>query len=297
MDEGYRAKQSVAGNSRDSIVAGSDAHKALFCAELLDTHDPYQPAILKWPVLDHAARERLVALPIWNMAIQVEEKATRRILAYTEGVEDPLLNKALRLMAFEEGRHKEVLLHLIAAYGIERAAEAPYIRPHDPEYDFMVTGFSECIDSFFAFGLFEIARRSGFFPAELVNTFEYVIQEEGRHILFFINWVHWRIRNLPWWRRILFRAKIARVWLFLIWERIELARGAGGEDNNFAMTGATSLGSSFDFAQILDICLAENDRRLGRYDSRLLRPMLVPSLVRFVRKFLRASRKATVAAD
>ena len=104
-------------------------------------------------------------------------------------------------MGFEEGRHKEVLSHLVAAYGIQLEPEPEYLEPRDPEWGFLVTGYSECIDSFFAFGLFALAKRSGFFPAELVETFEPVIQEEGRHILFFVNWVDWHRRTMPLWRR------------------------------------------------------------------------------------------------
>jgi hypothetical protein len=96
--------------------------------------------------------------------------------------------------------------------------------------------------TFFAFGLFELARRSGYFPAELVETFEPVIQEESRHILFFINWAAWYKRNLPWWRRPQFFLKTCAVWLFLIWERVAIAKGAdtdrGAQDANFAMTGS-----------------------------------------------------------
>jgi hypothetical protein len=41
------------------------------------------------------------------------------------------------------------------------------------------------------------------------------------------------------------------------------------------------------FPHLMYTCLAENDRRLGIYDKRLLRPMFVPRMVRFARKFMR----------
>ena len=120
--------------------------------------------------------------------MQTEGKAGTRMQNYADTVDDPLVRKALDLNAFEERRHKVVLSGLVNAYGIPLEPEPDYKAPKDREWAYMVTGFSECIDSFFAFGLFETARRSGFFPAELVETFEPVVHEEGRHILFFVNW-------------------------------------------------------------------------------------------------------------
>ncbi len=289
------------------IIAGSAAHKTAFCRMLLDTHNPYRPSVIDWPALDPEARERLVGLPIWDIAVQTEGKARLRVLSYAEEIKDPLLRQAIELDGFEEGRHKEVLSNLVRAYGIRLAPEPDYIRPRDPEWAFMVTGFSECIDSFFAFGLFAMARQSGFFPAELVDTFEPVMQEEGRHILFFVNWVAWHRRRLPPWRRLGFRAKILAVWAFLVWERIGIARGldTSGEagpatspqDNNFTLTGGKSLGAAdLSAAALIDVCLAENDRRLEGYDPRLLRPRTVPRLMRLARRFMRRPSLATVAS-
>jgi hypothetical protein len=272
------------------IRVGSDAHKALFCRTLLDTFDPYKPAVIDWPKLDDEARDRLVSLPIWDIAVQTEGRARLNVAAYAGVTSDPLLRKAIELNAFEEGRHKLVLSNLVTAYGIALAPEPHYAVQGDPEWAFMVTGYSECIDSFFAFGLFESAKRSGFFPESLVDTFEPVMQEEGRHILFFVNWAAWHRRNMPLWRRPFFELKVLAVWLFLIWERIGIARDVGGgvQDNNFTMTGAKALGEDVNVAGLIDLCLAENDRRMGRYDRRLLRPSAVPALARFVRRFMRS---------
>ena len=269
------------------IKLGSDEHKTLFCRTLLDTFDPYRPAILDWPKLSEEARQRLIKLPIWDIAVQTEGKAGLRVQTYADLMTDALLKKATDLNAYEEKRHKVVLANLVQAYGITLAPEPEYKVPTDPEWAFMVTGFSECIDSFFAFGLFDMAKRSGFFPPELVDTFEPVMREEGRHITYFVNWVAWYRRNMPLWRRPWFELKVMGVWVFLAFERLGIATEVGGaevpQDNNFTLTGAEHLGLDLSLAGLMDVCLAENDRRLAPYDKRLLRPMFVPRMVRLVR--------------
>ena len=275
-----------------ALRPGSEPHKTAFCRMLLDTHNPYKPAVIDWPILDSEARDRLVGLPIWDIAVQTEGKASTRVLSYADSVGDPLLREAVLLNGFEEGRHKHVLSNMVAAYSIALAPEPPYAAQGKPEWAFMVTGYSECIDSFFAFGLFESAKRSGFFPVALVDTFEPVIQEEARHILFFVNWAAWHRRTMPLWRRPWFELKVLAVWLFLIWERVGLARdvGGGAQDNNFTVTGAKSVGADIDVGELLDICLAENRRRMSGYDRRLLRPFAVPALAGFARRFLKSKR-------
>jgi hypothetical protein len=216
------------------------------------------------------------------------------VMTYAEHIADPLLNEAIRLNGFEEGRHKEVLANMVAAYGITLAAEPPYPKPRDAEWAFMVTGYSECIDSLFAFGLFELAKRSGFFPPELVDTFEPVMQEECRHILFFVNWAAWHRKNLPWWKKPIFDARRLGVFVKLVRERLETAKDVGGGDN-FTMTGHESMGIDVDVTELMDTCLAENDRRMAGYDARLLRPKIIPRFVRFARRFMRSKRAEAAA--
>jgi hypothetical protein len=283
-----RAARNWTGDAPGPIRLGSEQHKNLFSRMLLDTFNPYKPAVIDWPKLEPDARERLVSLPIWDIAVQTEGKASLRVKTYARQIADPLLRQAVELNGFEESRHKTVLANMVEAYGIALAPEPEYLAPRDSEWAFMVTGYSECIDSFFAFGLFDVAKRSGYFPPALVDTFEPVMQEEGRHITFFINWVVWHRRNLRWWKKPLFQAKIVVVWVFLIWERIGIARGIGGApapDNNFTVTGSKAVGIDITPWQLFDVCLAENDRRLAGYDPRLLRPTFVPGMLRLARRF------------
>jgi hypothetical protein len=273
------------------IRIGSPEHLRMFTRMLLDTHNPYKPAVIDWPQLAPDVLERVTSLPVWDIAVQTEGRASIRVKTFAETVDNPFLREALELDAAEEARHKVVLSKLVEAYGIKLAPEPAYPAPKYPTWAWLVTGYSECIDSFFAFGLFETARRSGYFPQELVETFEPVIQEEGRHILFFANWVAWERRNLPLWKRPVFRLTEWAVWAFLIWERIGIARGLdeSGEmqDANFAMQGSSSVGIELSPAELIELCLVENDRRMAGYDERLLRPRPVPALARFALRFLK----------
>jgi hypothetical protein len=283
-----------------ALPIGSAAHRDATCAMFHQTFNPYKPSIIDWPVLPPDALARLTGLPIWDIAVQTEGKARLRMLAYANSLTDPVWREAIVLNSWEEGRHKTVLGNLVEAYGIKLEPEPVYRDPRDTEWAYLVTGFSECIDSFFAFGLFEVAKRSGFFPAALVDTFEPVIQEEGRHILLFANWLAWHRRRLPWWRRIWFELRVAAVWVFLAWERIGIARGMDdgkgkAQDNNFTLTGSAAVSDAeLSPVALMAVCLQENDRRFAGYDRRLLRPTTTPAIARLVcRWFQRRPRVAT----
>ena len=272
-----------------AFAPGSAAHKRAVCAMFQETFNPYRPSVIAWPALDSEALRRLQSLPIWDIAVQTEGRARLSFAAYADSLDDPEMRSTIMLNAWEENRHKEVLSHLVRAYGIELAVEPLYLAPRDREFAFLVTGYSESIDSFFAFGLFELARRSGFFPAELVETFEPVIQEECRHILLFANWLAWNRANLNWWRRIRFELRVAAAWVYIAGLRIGLARSVGTnrtatqQETNFTVNGAQAVADvDIGFLDLMQVCLQENDRRLAGYDPRLCRPTRVPTLARFV---------------
>jgi hypothetical protein len=270
------------------LEPGSPAHLRATCRMFHETFNPYKPAVIDWPKLDPPALERIVALPIWDIAVQTEGQARLRMQAYASSLADAEMADTIALNAWEEGRHKEVLSRLVAAYGIPLAPEPEYHVPRDVEWAYLVTGFGECIDSFFAFGLFAMAKRSGFFPPELVETFEPVMQEECRHILLFANWLACHRARMPLWRRPWFELRVAAVWLFLGRQRIGMARGVNGkrnvQSNNFTLS-SSKVASDEDIgpAELMELCLSENDRRFAGYDTRLKRPTTVPGLARAVR--------------
>ena len=263
---------------------GSEGHKQAFCRMLLDTHDRYKPAVISWPALDAEALARLTALPFWGLAVEIEGHAAARIGRMAAREPDPLLREALALMAFEEQRHKDVLSHMLRSYDIPLSPEPQYQPPPEVEWYFMRTGASECFDSFFAFGLFALARRSGYFPEDLVEVFEPVIQEEARHILFYVNWLAYAARRRPLAERPIFASRRLASLFVAARSRIGLRRDI--DHGSFSTAGRRSLGQGISPRALVALCLEENDRRMARLDDRLLRPVLVPALARLALPFL-----------
>jgi hypothetical protein len=239
--------------------------------------------VIAWPALAPDALARLNGLPFWDIAVATEEKAARRMQALADMTDDPLIREAVALNAFEERRHKDVLGHMIRSYGIALKDEDRAAPAGDARWEFLRTGYGECLDSFFAFGLFALARRSGFFPLPLVEVFEPIVQEEARHNLFFVNWVAYERVNRRGLGRI--RLDVQRLAALFVqaWGRVGMAKS---DDKNFTRTGGAAIGLALKPRDFLALCVAENDRRLAPYDPRLPRPRLMPGIARAVCRLL-----------
>lgn len=272
------------------LTLGSEAHKRAFCNVLLGTFNPYKPAVIDWPKLSPDAEKRLTGLPFWDIAVHTEGHASTRMHAMAETVADPMIREAVALNAFEEGRHKHVLHNMLDFYKIPLAPEPPYPVPKNAEWRFLCTGYGECLDSFFAFGLFRMARESGYFPEELVEVFEPIIQEEARHILFFVNWVAWTAANKSLPARLWFRLRCLAALAVNGFSRLSLAGLADETQNksndNFVVSSGQDLAAGLTPRRLIEVALEENARRMALYDPRLPRPEIMPFFARLALKFL-----------
>lgn len=268
-----------------SLVVGSAEHKELFCRFFIDTHITFDPAAIDWPELDEGSLQLLHSLPVWAEAMETERMGTCTVQSWAELQTDPLIRQAVALQGQEEARHAAIIQGLTTRYGITLPTLLPPVPPVDAEWDFLRFGYSECFDAFFTFALFAIARDSGLIPRRLVETFEPVIQEEARHILFFVNWEAYHQARSPFWQRPrrLGRGALERV--LQAYKRLRIALGAR-TNKDFTMKAHQQITTEITPCRLLELCLAENALRLDRYDARLIRPRLVPTLARTLCRIL-----------
>jgi hypothetical protein len=190
-----------------------------------------------------------------------------------------MVREAVDLQGFEEARHARLIGHLIERYGLT-AREQPLTKfPDDIETAFIDFGYGECVDAFFGFGAYQFARRSGFLPESMFSVLDVLMLEETRHIVFFVNWMAWREvrrgRGAPVLRG------LTSAWFHgrAVGRHLKTIRkGKPGGEHNFSATQADVFKDGFSVRGLMGECLSENERRMRAFDSRLLRPRLMPGL-------------------
>jgi hypothetical protein len=265
---------------------GSRAHKKLFCQSFIDSHCPYQPEHWVWPRLEQDQLQLLCAIPFWQQALQTEQRAGALIAQFAQTIADLQIQAAIALQASEESRHARILDLLTQHYQIQVPACTAAPTVDNLTSAFIQFGFQECLDSFFAFGLFGLARQANVLPDSLFTLFDPILDEEARHTVFFINWFAYyqahatSILKLPLAARSFWH--YSRALLQLI-QTLHL--GANGQSDNlqnksFTATGATIFIQNLTLQQFLTTCLAEHSRRMSVFDSHLLQPEFLPQLAK-----------------
>jgi hypothetical protein len=265
---------------------GTRAHRELFCQSFLDSYSDYDPARIAWPELTTEQFGLLANLPIWTQSVDVEHETAVIVRAMADHEPDPRIAEAIALQAFEEERHAELVSALTEHYGLGAGGHEPP-RPAHIVHRFLWSGWGECLDSFFAFGFYGLARETGLVHQALLDTFDLVLHEEARHIVFFENWRRYRLSQAE--GRASFLANSSAAAARTIGSRIaavvSMSRRPGPTPENFLVGAAGNLGA-FSLSALLDRCLTENERRLGSFDPGLAVPQLVPGLARRVRSVL-----------
>jgi hypothetical protein len=254
---------------------GSPEHRVLFCRTFIDTHVPFEPEQLPWPTLDHTTLDRLRSLPFWSYARTIEQRAGRMVTSYAKTLDDPLIREAVALQGYEETRHGRLIEHMLERYGIS----APHLDIPDPRAirdDWLTFGFGECTDSFIGFGAFALVRQQRLFPAELMAIFDRVLEEEARHITFFVNWYRYEqaLAKRGGFLRDLFASFRYQLRAILEAASSEAARTM----ENFDARSILALLEDPRPVTFLAAALAENRRMMAKLDARLPKPVAMPLL-------------------
>ena len=259
---------------------GSQEHKERFCRQFIASHPDYNPDTLPWPELDGPAHERLRSVPFWQEVLRTERRAGAIVNEFAKTIDDPVIHEAVALQGLEEARHARLLEVMIERYKIEIDEPPLEPLPADIETAFIDFGYGECLDSFLGFGVFKIARQSGFLPEEMFSIFEVLMHEETRHIVFFVNWMALREVRHGRASSVLRGVTSLRYYIRAFRRMAGTVRKGqeGGDGKNFAATQASVFLDGFNFRSFLEDCYAENRRRMDNFDEHLLRPQFLPAM-------------------
>ena len=270
---------------------GSEFHKELFCRSFMESYREYDPETLPWPDLDDESLKRLQAIPFWEKALDIEREAGVMVNAYAEMVDDPMLKEAIALQAKEESRHARLIKKLIDLYGISMPERPPVQLSSKIEPAFTNFGFEECLDSYFAFGLFAVVRETGNFPDQMFTIFDPILDEEARHIVFFVNWFTYIQHSCGMGFAPIRATKTLWHYGKALSNLIAAFTESDPSGTGFTATGASTFDLDITIEKFLAVCIRENERRMSKYDQRLLQPRLMPRITSVARNVLQLMPK------
>jgi hypothetical protein len=262
-----------------SMRIGSEEHKQLFCGDFISSHLPFDPEDLPWPELDETSLQRLRAIPVWTLALEVEINAGKMLAGFAATEPDPLVRSALELQGFEEDRHGRLLGYMIRKYGL-KATPGEANEPPDRQ-TFIDFGYNECVDSFGGFGIFKLACDARILPDTLTSLFKRVLVEEARHIVFFVNWIAYDRYRRGYGAPLMQALPALRGYLGAIMRRVKGGAQMSGDGEGGNLDLFADVMRDLTPAKFVRTCLSENERYMQDFDPRLLRPRVIPALARF----------------
>jgi len=267
-----------------NMTDGSQAHKTLFCRTFIETHRSFDPARLPWPELDAISIDRLRSIPFWSVALAAERNAGVMVTRFARALTDPEIREAMEVQGIEETRHARLLEVMLAHYGIE-VEQRPVVPADGRERSFIDFGYEECIDSFFGFGIFGLARKIQLFVPELTDIFEVVLLEEARHVTFFVNWIAYeRIRRGRGNRAFTaiatglgYLRAVARIVKTFAPRESDAPKAQGV---GFGAEGAFALFDDVTWRSFLASCVAGSEHYLAPMPKELLTPRVLPEMAK-----------------
>jgi hypothetical protein len=274
---------------------GSPEHKELFCRSFMESYQEYEPEKLPWPKLEGVYLERLRGIPFWQEALRIEREAGAMVSAYGERITDPLVKDAIALQGKEEARHARLIEYLIDYYQIEVTEPVQEALPDNLEEAFIDFGFGECLDSFCAFGLFDIARQAKYLPEPIFQIFDPILHEEARHIVFFVNWITYLQINQGKGLGVLRGSHALWHYARAIQDILETFKASpDGTGKGFTASGATTFMDDLTLEMFLTTTLKENEKRMRVFDPQLLQPRLLPRVAKVMLKGMKLIPKKKV---
>ena len=129
---------------------------------------------------------------------------------------------------------------------------------------------------------FGIARQGGFIPDALFTIFNTLVDEEARHMVFFVNWI--AHKQIVEGRGALRPFSSLQQYTGAAFRRLDsfMSMGKGKKKSankkGFTAAGAKAVKVDLTLEAFLEMCIAENAKRMQAYPEELLRPDFLPAI-------------------